>query len=193
MPASSLERSLLWPTPFVFLMVCAPQEVESQTKAWKTYTGTAHGYEFNYPPDYEIDSSAVGLSLKHGDTSTEFYIEDWTRPVGRGETEWDLPKLASERALTACMADGPDCSISCKLQSSEELPNSHGLRVLALTRNEFDTCRPGVSRRRDPTYIVDLSRTGSYLLLIFDTLPNRRGIAPPVLRLIVATIRLVER
>ncbi len=193
MPAGPLKQSLLWPIAFMFLMVCSPPDVQSQTKAWKTYTDTAHGYEFNYPPDYQIDSSAGGLSLKHGDTSTEFYIEDWTRPVRRGETQWDLPKVASERALTACMADGPDCSVSCKLQGSEQVPTSHGLLVLALTRNEFDTCKPGVSRRLDPTYIVDLSRTGSYLLLIFDTLPNRRGVALDILRLVVATIRRVER
>ncbi len=193
MRASHLRRSLLCRLSWALLVVCIPQETRAQTKAWKTYTDIAHGYAFNYPPGYEIDSSAVGLSLKHGDTSTAFYIEDWTRSVGRGETQWDLPKVASERALTACMADGPDCSISCKVHSSEEVPNSHGVPVLALTRNEFDTCKRGVSRRLDPTYIVDLSSTGSYLLLIVGTLPNRRGIAPNVLRLIVATIRRVER
>ena len=193
MRSSRLKQILLCRLPWVLLVVWIPPEAHAQTKGWKTYTDTVHGYAFNYPPGYEIDSSAVGLSLKHGDTSTWFYIEDWTRSVRRGETQWDLPKVASERALTACMADGPHCSVSCKLQSSEEVPNGHGVPVLALTRNEFDTCKRGASRRLDPTYIVDLSRTGSYLLLIFGTLPNRRGVAPDVLRLIVATITWVER
>ena len=165
MRSSRLKQILVCRLPWVLLVVWIPQEALAQTKAWKTYT----------------------------DTGTALYIEDWTRSVRRGETQWDLAKVASERALTACMADGPDCSVSCKLQSSEEVPNGHGVPVLALTRNEFDTCKRGVSRRLDPTYIVDLSRTGSYLLLIFGTLPNRRGVAPDVLRLIVATITWVER
>src|SRR5207253_264918 len=88
MPASPLKQSLLWPTTFIFLIVCAPQEGQSRTKGWKIYADTAHDYQFSYPPNYEIDSTALGLSLKRGDTSTAFYIEDWTKSVRRGETHW---------------------------------------------------------------------------------------------------------
>src|SRR2546430_9226796 len=67
MRSSRLKRILLCRLPWVLLVVWIPQEALAQTKAWKTYTDTVHGYAFNYPPGYEIDSSAVGLSLKHGD------------------------------------------------------------------------------------------------------------------------------
>src|SRR2546430_1232879 len=59
MRSSRLKRILLCRLPWVLLVVWIPQEALAQTKAWKTYTDTVHGYAFNYPPGYEIDSSAV--------------------------------------------------------------------------------------------------------------------------------------
>jgi len=178
----------------MLLVVGIQREVRSQTPPWKTYTDTLHGYQFNYPPDYEIQDSGWNFSLQRRDagTESEFYIEDWTRSVRRGETPWEFPKLATERALTACLADSPHCSISCTVRGSEEVPNEHHMRILAITRNEVDTCKRGVTRTLAPIYIVDLSREGSYLLLVIDTWPNRRGVAPDVLRSIVSTIRRVE-
>src|SRR6266498_967525 len=99
----------------MLLVVGIQREVRSQTPPWKTYTDTLHGYQFNYPPDYEIQDSGWNFSLQRRDAGTE---------------------------------------------------------------SEF--------------YIEDLSREGSYLLLVIDTWPNRRGVAPDVLRSIVSTIRRVE-
>ena len=177
----------------MLLVVGMPREAASQTTSWKTYTDTLHGYQFSYPLDYEIQGSGTDFSLQQRDarTESEFYIEDWTRPVRRGET-WEFAKLATERALAACLADSPDCSISCTVRGSEEVPNEHHMRILAITRNEVDTCKRGVTRTLAPIYIIDLTRDRSYLLLIIDTWPNRRGVAPDVLRSIVATVRRVE-
>ncbi len=178
----------------MLLVLGMQREAHSQTPSWKTYTDTLHGYQFNYPADYEIQGSGSNFSLQQRDagTESEFYIEDWTRPVRRGETPWEFVQLGTERALTACLADSPDCSISCSVRGSEEVPNEHHMRILAITRNELDTCKRGVTRTLAPIYIVDLSRDSSYLLLVVDTWPNRRGVAPHVLRSIVATIRRVE-
>jgi len=156
----------------MLLVVGMQREAHSQTPSWKTYTDTLHGYQFNYPTDYEIQGSGWNFSLQQRDagTESEFYIEDWTRPVRRGET-WEFVKLATERALTACLADGPHCSISCTVRGSEEVPNEHHVRILAITRNKVDTCKRGVTPTLAPIYIIDLSRDGSYLLLVIDTGP----------------------
>jgi hypothetical protein len=183
-------RLALWGLFLGVLTVCAPADAPSQSE-WKTYSDTVHGYEFRYPADYEIEDHQAKwyLYLKHGEAQTEFYIEDWTRSV-LGGMRWDLAKLASERALTACMADSCDCSNDCTVRTSEEVPNPNGVRVLALTRDEFDSCKPGVSRTLVPMYAVDLAGAGGSFLLLVEPHPSQKsGVAPDVLKSIVSTIK----
>jgi hypothetical protein len=64
------------------------------------------------------------------------------------------------------------------------------VRVLALTRDEFDSCKPGVSRTLVPMYAVDLAGAGGSFLLLVEPHPSYgSGVAPDVLKSIVSTIK----
>jgi len=190
--ARPLGNAVLGALVLVALLSCDSEPAYSQTPLWKTYTDTVHGYEFSYPPDYQIRESPYDLYLVGGDRRTEFYVEDWTRSVTRG-MQWDLGKLAPERAVTACMADGPDCSTSCTVKSLEQVPNSHRVRILGVTRTRVNSCDTGPPLTRVPIYVADISGGGAYWLLIIAPRHDEPGVAVGVLRSIVATIRRVER
>src|SRR5882672_1477487 len=93
----------------------------AQDPSWKTYTDTMHGYAFNYPARYRMQEQFHALFLTDGRVRTQVYVEDWTRAMARGGSNWDLASLAAERAETSCLADGPDCSTSCKARSVEAI------------------------------------------------------------------------
>jgi integrase-like protein len=132
------------------------------------------------------------LYLTDGHLRTEVYVEDWTKSVARAGNHWDLASLAENRALSSCMADGPDCSTSCKMRQVEEIPNAHGVRVVAVIRRRFDTCEhPDTARSIDPLYVADLSGGGTYRLLILGSQLDEPGVPVETVRSIVATIRRV--
>jgi hypothetical protein len=188
LPRNNLPAGLV-----LFLLVSGtPGAGRAQDPSWKTYTDTVHRYEFRYPPDCVIRGAPGGFYLTRGDRRTEFYIEDWTRPVSRG-TPWDFPNLAGERIVGACSADGPDCSINCTLKSAQEVPNPYGLRVVGVTRNLINTCRHGPPRILAPAFAVDLSTNDAHYLLIIAPRLGDQGVAPEVLQAIVATIRRDKR
>lgn len=192
MDANLSYRNLRSALVLLLLISGRPDAARAQDQSWKTYTDTVYRYEFRYPPDYVIRGAPGGFYLTRGDRRTEFYVEDWTRPVSRG-TPWDFPNLASERIVGACLADGPDCSFSCTLRSAQDVPNPHGLRVVGVTRNLISTCRQGPPRILAPAFAVDLSTNGAYHLLIIAPRLGDQGVAPEVLQALVATIRRVER
>ena len=182
-----LGRLLLVP-----LLAFSPEPTHGQHPAWKTHVDTLYGYAFDYPPAYQIREEFHSLYLTDGHLRTEVYVEDWTKPVTRGENRWDLASLAANRALSSCMADGPDCSTSCKIRQVEDIPNSHGVRVVAVIRKRFDTCEhPDTARSIDPLYVVDLSGGGTYRLLLFGSQFDEPGVPVETVRSIVATIRRV--
>jgi hypothetical protein len=164
----------------------------AHSQSWKTYTDTVHRYAFSYPPGYQIRESRGSLVLDDRKGRTEFYVENWTRSVTQGREKWDMAKLAPERAVTACMADGPGCSINCTVKNLEDVQNSHGVHVVRVTRNRVDTCARTPARALVPVYVADLSGNGTYFLLVVAP-EEEPGVAPDVLRSIVATIRRVER
>jgi hypothetical protein len=170
----------------------APATAAAQHQGWRTYTDTLRGYAFSFPPDYRLRSSRASVFLEHGDSSTEFYVEDFTRAVGRGML-WDLARLAPERAISACDADGPDGSTSCTVRTTESVANIHDLRILAVTRDEFNSAKPGVSRPLDPSYVVDLAGQGRFALLIIAPRLDQTGLSLHVIRAIVETIRRPAR
>ena len=165
------------------------QRAYSQRGAWRVYTDTIYGYAFNYPAPYEMRDS---FNLTDGRVRTMVHVEDWTRPVTRGDTKWEHQSLAAERAEVSCMADGPTCSTSCKVRSLEEVPNLHGVRVVAVRQRRFDTCKSDSTGTIDPVFIADLSGAGVYYLLIFHPMIDEPGVPVATLRSIVATIRRVK-
>jgi len=187
---SPLRPLLLGKVVVLALLAVPPEPAEGQRPSWKTHVDTLYGYAFDYPPAYQIRQEFHTLYLTDGHLRTEVYVEDWTRSVTRGGNHWDLASLAANRALSNCMADGPDCSTSCKIRQVEEVPNSHGLRVVAVNRKRFDTCEhPDTARSIDPLYVADLSGGGTYHLLILGSQVDEPGLPGEMLRSIVATIR----
>jgi hypothetical protein len=174
------------------LLGSCSKSAQGQQASWKTYVDTLHGYALDYSPAYQIREEFHTLWLTDGRLRTEVYIEDWTKPVTRGQDRWDLASLAADRAVASCMADGPDCSTSCKVRNVEDVPNSHGVRVVAVTRRRFDTCEhPDTALTIDPLYVVDLSGGGKYYLLILGSILDQPGVPIETVRSIVATIRRV--
>ena len=174
------------------LCVCS-ERAHTQDPSWKTYTDTVYGYAFNYPPRYRMQEQFQSLYLTDGHIRTEVYVLDLTRSMSRAGSHWDLASLAAERAQATCMADGPDCSTSCKARGVELIPNSHDVRVVAVPRTRFDTCRPSPARTLDPLYVADLSGGGTYYLLIFGAELDKPAVPVDTLRVIVATIRRVAK
>jgi len=165
----------------------------AQDPSWKTYTDTMHGYAFNYPARYRMQEQFHALFLTDGRVRTQVYVEDWTRAMSRGGSNWDLASLAAERAETSCLADGPDCSTSCKARSVEAIANSYGVRVVVVPRTRFDTCKPSPARTLDPLYVADLSGGGTYYLLIFGADLDEPAVPVDTLRAIVATVRRIAK
>lgn len=174
----------------ICLLCALPTLARAQAREWITHTDSAHGYAFDHPAAYRVEGSAASVFLVDGPRRTEFYVENWTKPVVQGRTTWDLSALAGERALSACAADGPDCSRHCALERSEDVANPNGIHVVAVVRKRFDTCDKRPPAVLNPIYVADLSTSGSYVLLI---VAPRDGpeLAPDVVRSIVATIRRV--
>ena len=166
-------------------------QAAAQDPSRRTYTDTVYGYAFDYPARYQVQQQFHSVFLTDGHVHTEVYVEDWTRAMSRAGSHWDLASLAAERAEASCMADGPDCSTSCKAHSVQEIPNSHGVRVLSIPRTRFDTCKPSPARTLDPLYVADLSNGAAYHLLIFGARLDEPGVPSDTLRAIVATLRRV--
>jgi len=190
--ASAFHRLLRSKVVVVALLVVWPRSAQGQQPSWKTYLDTLYGYAFDYPPTYQIRKEFQTLYLTDGHLRTEIHVEDWTKPVTRGENQWDLGSLAQNRALASCMADGPDCSTSCQIRRVEEIPNAHGVRMVAVIRRRFDTCEhPDTALSIDPLFVADLSGGGTYRLLILGSQLDEPGVPVETLRSIVATIRRI--
>ena len=176
------------------LLVFGPARAQTQDQSWKTHVDTLFGYAFSYPASYHIEQQSYRLYLTDGHLSTEVYVENWTKPVTRGEYRWDLASLAANRAEGSCMVGGPDCSMSCKVRNPEVIPNSQGVRVVAVSRRLFGACEErSIDIDIDPLYVADLSGGGAYYLLIFESRLNQHGVPVETVRSIVATIRRVGK
>ena len=177
MRESPLRPLLLGKVVVLALLAVPPEPAEGQRPSWKTHVDTLYGYAFDYPPAYQIRQEFHTLYLTDGHLRTEVYVEDWTKSVAREGNHWDLASLAENRALSSCMADGPDCSTSCKMRQVEEIPNAHGVRVVAVIRRRFDTCEhPDTALSIDPLFVADLSGGGTYRLLILGSQLDEPGV-----------------
>ncbi len=164
-----------------------PSPAVAQDATWKTYSDTAHGFQLSYPPDYHVEHAGSYYLVK-GNVRVEVYVENWTRPISRGQFRWNVDSLAASRAAGACMSDSGECSVSCKITSVDSVPNANGVRVVAVNRQVQSTCARGPHGPLATMYVADLASGGFYYLLIIGP-RGGPGFPPDIGREVAASVR----
>ncbi len=167
-------------------LLLRPSPAVAQTPLWKTYSDSAHGFQLRYPPDYHVEHAGSDYLVK-GNVRIEVYVENWTRPISRGAFRWNVDSLAANRAAGACMSDGGECSVSCKVTGVDTVPNAHGVRVVAVSRQYQSSCARGPHGPLATMYVADLASGGLYYLLIIAP-RGGPGFPPDIGREVAASV-----